>query len=71
MWDGSGYRGRVGIYEMMIAGEEIKELVLRRVSSDEISRVAERQGMVRLREDGLLKAAQGLTTIEEVLRAVV
>ena len=68
---GSGYRGRMGIYEMMVLTDEIRELVLGRASTGEISRVAQEQGMVRLREDGLIKAAQGITTIEEVLRTVV
>ena len=68
---GTGYRGRIGIYEMMILSDEIRELVLRRVSTDEISRAAEGAGMVRLREDGLIKAARGITTVEEVLRTVV
>ena len=67
---GTGYRGRVGIYEMMIVTEEIRELILRRVSTTEVSRAAERAGMVRLREDGMLKAARGMTTLEEVLRTV-
>ncbi len=67
----TGYRGRVGIYEMMIVGEEIRETILRRGSAGELTRAAEREGMVRLREDGLLKAAQGVTTIEEVLKNVV
>ena len=68
---GTGYRGRIGIYEMMVLTDEIKELVLRRASSGEIGRVAEAAGMVRLREDGLRKAAEGITTVEEVLRTVV
>ncbi|HKH11015.1 MAG TPA: ATPase, T2SS/T4P/T4SS family [Rubrobacter sp.] len=68
---GTGYRGRIGIYEMMILTDEIRELVLRRASSDEMGRVAEASGMVRLREAGLRKAAQGITTVEEVLRTVV
>ena len=68
---GTGYRGRIGIYEMMVLTDEIRELVLRRASSDEIGRVAEASGMVRLREDGLRKAAEGVTTVEEVLRTVV
>jgi type IV pilus assembly protein PilB len=68
---GTGYRGRLAIYEMMVLTDEIKELVLRRATTDEIGRVAERSGMVRLRNDGLIKAAQGITTIEEVLRTVV
>jgi type IV pilus assembly protein PilB len=67
---GTGYRGRVGIYEMMVVTEEIRELILRRVSTAEISRAAEAAGMVRLREDGMLKAARGETTLEEVLRTV-
>ncbi|MGH3144546.1 MAG: GspE/PulE family protein, partial [Rubrobacter sp.] len=68
---GTGYRGRIGIYEMMVVTEGIRDLVLRRVPTDEIGRAAEEAGMVRLREDGLAKAATGITTIEEVLRTVV
>ncbi|HEX2741864.1 MAG TPA: ATPase, T2SS/T4P/T4SS family, partial [Rubrobacter sp.] len=68
---GTGYRGRIGIYEMMVVSGRIKEMILKRVSTDEVSRVAESEGMARLREDGLIKAARGVTTIEEVLRTVV
>ena len=68
---GTGYKGRMGIYEMMIVTDEIKELVLRRASTGELSRISEERGMVRLREDGLIKASRGVTTIEEVLRTVV
>jgi type IV pilus assembly protein PilB len=68
---GTGYRGRVGFYEMMIVTDELKDMVLRRVSTNEVARAAEDAGMVRLREDGLVKASQGLTTMEEVLRTVV
>jgi type IV pilus assembly protein PilB len=66
----SGYRGRVGIYELVVVTKRIRDLILRRASTDEIAHVAEEEGMVRLRDDGLLKAAQGITTIEEVLRTV-
>ena len=55
----------------MILDEEIKAMIVRRDSAGEISRVAEASGMARLREDGLMKAARGMTTIEEVLRTVV
>jgi type IV pilus assembly protein PilB len=68
---GFGYQGRIGIYEMMIVGEEISDLILRRASADEVRRVAVEGGMIPLRQDGLLKAALGVTTIEEVLRTVV
>jgi type IV pilus assembly protein PilB len=68
---GTGYRGRIGIYEMMVVSGQIKEMILKRVSTGEVSGVAEAEGMARLREDGLIKAARGVTTIEEVLRTVV
>jgi len=69
---GTGYRGRVGVYELMVMTDEMRSLVLRRASSGEIGRAAEQEGgMRRLREDGLLKAARGITTVEEVLRTVV
>jgi type IV pilus assembly protein PilB len=68
---GTGYRGRIGIYEMMIVSDAIKKMILRRSSGGEIALTAEQEGMVRLREDGLIKAAQGITTIEEVLKSVV
>ncbi len=66
-----GQRGRVDIYELMIATAEIRDLILRRGSTNEISRAASDQGMICLKDDGLLKAAQGITTVEEVLRTVV
>jgi type IV pilus assembly protein PilB len=68
---GTGYKGRVGICELMVVDEQIREMVLHRASAGEIARSAEDGGMVRLREDGLLKTARGVTTIEEVLRTVV
>ncbi len=67
---GSGYRGRTGVYEMMVITDEIRKLILLRSSSNEISRLAESQGMVRLKDDGLLKAARGITTIEEALKTL-
>ncbi len=68
---GTGYRGRVGIYEMMVVSDDIKEVILRRKSAGELAQTAEREGMVSLRNDGLAKAASGITTIEEVLKSVV
>ena len=68
---GDGYRGRIGIYELMPMNQEIVGLSLERSSADEISRAAVRAGMVKMRADGLLKAAKGITPIEEVLRTTV
>jgi len=64
----TGYKGRVGIYELFIITEEIRSLILRKASTGEIRRVAVEQGMVTLREDAWTKARTGFTTIEEILR---
>jgi type IV pilus assembly protein PilB len=68
---GTGYRGRIGVYEMMVVTDDIREIVLKQASVDEVRETAKEIGMIPLREDGLLKAAQGITAIEEVLRTVV
>ena len=67
----TGYRGRLGLYEVMPITEEIERLTVERRSSDDIRRVAIEQGMVTLREDGLEKVAAGLTSMEEIFRVVV
>ena len=68
---GEGYRGRIGIYELMPMNEEIVALSLERSSADEISRAAVGEGMVKMRADRLLKAVRGITPVEEVLRTTV
>lgn len=65
----TGYRGRTGIYELFTMNEDIRELVVNRESSASIKGAAVKAGMKTLREDGLLKVAQGITTLDEVLRA--
>jgi type IV pilus assembly protein PilB len=65
---GTGYKGRLGIYEVMGLSDEIRELTIRRSSADEIGNVAIEQGMRPLRADGLEKVKQGLTSISEVSR---
>ena len=64
----TGYKGRVGAYELFIITEEIRSLILRKASTGEIRRVAVEQGMVSLREDAWAKAQAGFTTVEEILR---
>jgi type IV pilus assembly protein PilB len=64
----TGYKGRTGIYEVMVMNDKIKKLIMNRASADEIGRVAEKSGMKTLRADGLDKVLAGVTTIEEVLR---
>jgi type IV pilus assembly protein PilB len=64
----SGYRGRLGVYEVMAVSEPIRKLILERASVDEMVSVAVAEGMRRLREDGLHKVREGLTSIAEVER---
>jgi type IV pilus assembly protein PilB len=64
---GSGYKGRVGIYEVMPITEEIQKIILRGGSSLEIAQQAQREGVSNLRQSGLLKVKQGMTSVEEVL----
>jgi type IV pilus assembly protein PilB len=64
----SGYRGRVGLYSAMMMSEGIKELTIRRAAEPEITSVAEEEGMLTLREDGISKVRAGVTSLEEVLR---
>ena len=64
----TGYRGRVGIYELMLINEDIRELVYNRQSAQFIKKKALEYGMQTLRMDGTRKVAAGMTTIAEVLR---
>lgn len=63
-----GYRGRAGLYEVMDVTEEIQNLIISHATSAEIQRVAVGNGMITMRQDGYLKALQGITTLEEVNR---
>jgi type IV pilus assembly protein PilB len=68
---GTGYRGRVALYEVMPLSEELREAVLAGASATEIKRTAINLGMMTLRQSGLLKIRQGQTTIEEVVRVTI
>ena len=63
-----GYSGRAGLYEVMDVTEELQNLITKRATSGEIERMAIAQGMITMRQDGYLKALQGVTTLEEVNR---
>jgi type IV pilus assembly protein PilB len=65
---GSGYRGRLGLYEVMSVSEPIRALILERASVDAMVEIAVGEGMLRLRDDGLVKVREGLTSIAEVER---
>lgn len=65
---GTGYQGRIGIFEVLEVGKSIKKLITEKSDSDVIERTAMDEGMTTMLEDGLQKVARGITTIEEVLR---
>ncbi|RYD04344.1 hypothetical protein N752_13300 [Desulforamulus aquiferis] len=66
----TGYRGRVGVYELLFISENIQRLALQKASTKDIKKVAVAEGMITLREDGLDKAKQGITSLEEVMRVI-
>jgi type IV pilus assembly protein PilB len=67
----TGYRGRIGLFEVLEFDDDIREMVLSGASALEIRRVAIEKGMITLRRSGLIKVMNGITTLEEVLRETV
>jgi type IV pilus assembly protein PilB len=67
---GTGYRGRIGIYELMHVSDDLRQLVLDKASADELRACARHQGMLTLREDGFEKVKRGVTSMAEVLRVL-
>jgi general secretion pathway protein E len=65
---GTGYHGRVGIFELMELNEELRAIIMRNEDASKITSAARRHGMRNLREDGWLKARRGMTTSDEVMR---
>jgi type IV pilus assembly protein PilB len=66
-----GYKGRIGIFEVLPVTETIKELIVKGATSDQIQEQAQKEGMRTMIEDGFVKACQGITSIEEVLRVII
>ncbi len=66
----TGYRGRIGIYEVLQMDDDIRAAVIRKASAAEIRDIAVKNGMTTMIEDGLQKAMAGITTIEEILRVI-
>ncbi len=67
---GEGFAGRMGIYEVLPVSSATKEMVMKNATADEIHEQARKEGMLTMLEDGIFKAVQGVTTIEEVLRVI-
>ena len=66
--NGSGYSGRQGLYEVMPMTPDLRRMVLQGESTDELNRTAVEQGMITLRQDGLVKVRKGITTLDEVIK---
>lgn len=66
----SGFKGKIGIFEVLNITPKIKEMIIALASSDEIQKQAKADGMVTMLEDGFIKAAQGVTSLEEVLKVL-
>ena len=67
----SGYRGRVGLFELMILNDHLREMIMQNASTDEMRAQAREYGMVTLRDAGLSKLWEGITTAEEVIRETI
>ena len=67
----TGYRGRIGLYEVLRMNEQIEKLVVRKENAEVIEKLAKEQGLISLRNDGYRKALKGITSIAEVLRVTV
>ena len=65
-----GFKGRVGIYEVLNVSSAIKDIIIKGGTTEDIELQGKKEGMLTMMEDGIFKAAQGMTTIEEVLRVV-
>jgi len=67
---GTGYKGRIGLYEVMPMSEEIKKLTVKEASATTIMKQAKEEGLITMRDDGFIKVKMGITSIEEVMRVV-
>ena len=66
--DGTGYKGRQGLYEVMPISHTLRQMIMAGKGADELKATAISEGMLTLRQDGLLKVRRGVTTLEEVLK---
>ena len=66
----TGYKGRIGFYELLTMNAELAEMIVRRAPLTDLKEAAKANGMHELREDGLLKVLEGITTPDEVMRTV-
>ncbi|HEX30318.1 TPA: type II/IV secretion system protein, partial [Candidatus Poribacteria bacterium] len=66
----TGYKGRTGIFEVMVVNDEIRKLIVEKASTDDIRKAAIESGMITLRQDAAIKVLRGITTLEEINRVI-
>jgi len=67
----TGYKGRSGLFELMVMNDDLRDMIIRNASTDELRDTARRYGMVTLRDAGMDQASNGITTLDEVIRETV
>ena len=67
----TGYKGRVGLFELMVLDDELRDMILNNKSSDELRTAAQKKGMVTLRDAGISFVFNGTTTLDEVIRETI
>jgi type IV pilus assembly protein PilB len=65
----TGFRGRMGIHELLVVNDDLREAVVARAGINDLRRLARAAGLVTIREDGLRKVREGITTVEELIHA--
>ena len=63
-----GFRGRLGVFELLVMNDEVRELIMERASSSRVIEAGKRNGLKLLREDGWEKVRDGITTVDEIVR---
>ena len=66
----TGYRGRTGLFELLVTSDEIRKMLRNRASASDIKEQALKEGMITMKQDGMLKVKEGITSVSEVLRCV-
>ena len=66
----TGYKGRTGIYEAVLTDEKIENIVIQNPSEREINKASENQGILNMKQDGILKILQGMTSLDELSRVI-
>jgi len=66
---GIGYEGRVGIYEILVINDELREAIISKKDAETLKKIAIKSGMITMMEDALVKVAAGVTTLDELMRA--